>query len=341
MNILKPFIAEEFVLHSRLSLSRTFSNNKDLSLFIKRDDELSAMISGSKYRKYAALIPYLKQKKIKNCVLIGSSFSNNLVGLSQLLIENGITPWAVVLKSSNKTLQGNFLFLKMLIPSSQIFEIERSQWNQKEAFSKKLSKDLKECFVLNEGALHPVSTIGSMTLGFDILENEKLLDLSFDQIFLDCGSGGSAIGFLLSLNFFKTCPKVHIVSMTMNQEEFQKIYDQQRVEVSKLLNTPLKSFDYSFSKPLKYQSFGSHSPQLFKSLIKTVREEGIFFDPVYSLKLYLETQRLLSQTQDKTNNLLVHSGGSLTLSGFQQTLKDLIDQEERDAYSNNKDHSHM
>ncbi len=339
MNVLNPFLLDSFALHSRVCKSLRLSN-KNTSVFIKRDDELSAMISGSKYRKYATLIPFLLKNEIDSCFMIGSSFSNNLVGLAQMLLENNIDPYALILKSQNELIEGNHLFIKMLLPSSSIYEISRDMWPKRMEIAKKLSSHLSNCLILDEGCKHSHAMLGSMTLGFDILENQRKLGLSFDQIFLDCGTGGSAIGFLLSLNFIGINPKVHIVSMTMEKEAFHHEYLSQLKFIEKLLDKPLQHYEYTFSKPTKYKSFGATSPDLFRSLINIVRSDGIFFDPIYSLKLYLEAEKILKTKQSVKNALVVHSGGCLSLAGFQEKLRKVIEHEEPHVYSNSSDHSH-
>lgn len=334
MSIYKSFIDASFVLNSRVTKSRALSS-EICDVYIKRDDELSAMISGSKMRKYAALIPYLKKNNISKCTLLGSSFSNNLVGLSQLLIENSIKPYVFTLESKNNKLCGNQLLLKMLIEPDQRFEIPRNLWHNRLEFVKNNFSRLSDSYVIDEGAEHVMSVIGSMTLGFDIDDNQKKLNMTFDQIFLDCGSGLSSIGFLISLNFLKIKPKVHIVSMALSKENFEKKYKFYLDKVGEKFNKDLFPYPFTFSRPQKHRSFGSVSRRLLDSLIKIVRSDGIFFDPIYSLKLYLEVKNFLEQSKPCPTILLIHSGGSSSILGFQESLSKIIKQEEPNVFSNN------
>ena len=76
---------ESLLFHSRV---HALSDNEYPDTWIKREDESSFGISGSKKRKYASLIPFLKKNKFDCVGVIGGSNSNNVIGLVQLLIEN-------------------------------------------------------------------------------------------------------------------------------------------------------------------------------------------------------------------------------------------------------------
>ena len=77
-----------------------------INCFVKRDDELGFGISGSKIRKYRSLIPWLIQKGIEEVVIIGSSCSNHVLGLSQLLIENKLKPTLFLKGDPSYSLKG-------------------------------------------------------------------------------------------------------------------------------------------------------------------------------------------------------------------------------------------
>jgi len=62
------------------------------AVFVKRDDELSSSISGSKIRKYASLILFLKSEGFTDVLLLGGFRSNHVIGCAQLLKENRLTP---------------------------------------------------------------------------------------------------------------------------------------------------------------------------------------------------------------------------------------------------------
>src|ERR1019366_7605954 len=96
--IVQKLINKDFVLHSRIHLLN--ENIGEGHLYIKRDDELNSGITGSKYRKFASLIPFLVQNRFDEVALIGSAQSNNVTGALQLLNENQIKPRLFLLESN-------------------------------------------------------------------------------------------------------------------------------------------------------------------------------------------------------------------------------------------------
>src|SRR3546814_379736 len=82
--------------------------NKDVTCYVKRDDELGCGISGSKLRKYASLIPYLIHKGIKHLIIIAGPQSNNLLAALQIARELKLELTAFLLKPRNLEIQGNF-----------------------------------------------------------------------------------------------------------------------------------------------------------------------------------------------------------------------------------------
>jgi len=104
---IQNFISEDFELHSRVHPVN--ENIGDGHFYIKRDDELSSGITGSKYRKFAGLIPFLIKNDFDEVVLIGGAQSNNVVGALQLLNENQIRSKLFLLESNENELKGNLL----------------------------------------------------------------------------------------------------------------------------------------------------------------------------------------------------------------------------------------
>ena len=91
----------------------------------------------------------------------------------------------------------------------------------------------------------------------------------------------------------------------------------------------IQLLDVSFPFP---HNFVLHTPQMtgrfgeinsmgFETIAKIARQEGFLTDPIYSAKLFIESKRLLANGEILGNVLIHHSGGSLTLMGFQNQLK--------------------
>lgn len=112
--------------HSRIHPLKTFGDAQT-PCFVKREDELGFGISGFKIRKYSSLIPHLQVHKIKEAILIGGPYSNNIVGLTQLMIENNIQPTLFLHGDSDTKKIGNFLLTSLIVSSDSIHWISRDE----------------------------------------------------------------------------------------------------------------------------------------------------------------------------------------------------------------------
>lgn len=126
-----------FILHSR---AHPLSHFPTRNCFVKREDELSFGISGSKYRKYASLIPYLMKENVKHLVVIASPYSNNLLAALQMAAEAGLSVTPFLLKPHNLAPTGNYLYSALFLKEQNIHWFCREDWrdvnDRAEAFSK-------------------------------------------------------------------------------------------------------------------------------------------------------------------------------------------------------------
>ncbi|MEM9158352.1 MAG: pyridoxal-phosphate dependent enzyme [Verrucomicrobiota bacterium] len=297
------------------------------ALYIKREDELSSGVVGSKLRKYASLIPYLKRESYTDTILIGGSNSNNLAGLVQILREHRIDPWLFVRKSADTALKGNALFIKMLCDDSQLIEIERADWPHVVSIAQQRVDSLraagKKAFLIPEGALTPQSLPGSLTLPLDILENEREHFIEFTDLFIDSGSGASAIGLILGLALVDPQfdnRRIHISLIAGSPEEFSQNLRQLGSTLPFEIDQSKLSKNLHFLAPPSAKSFGSVNATILETCRSIARTEGILMDPVYSVKHYMAMKQRLPTLSSGAKSLFIYNGGALGLCGFQEEI---------------------
>ena len=309
--------------HSRLHKLKTFSNDKRCS-YVKRDDELGFGISGSKLRKYSSLLPYLLANRYEQALLIGTAYSNQILGLTQLLIENRIKPLLFLLGDPNLSPKGNLLLLSLLVEKEDCHWLTRSEWPEIEVIAKNYAakSDLKT-LIVPEGASFEIALPGALTLALDILENEKETE-PFDHIFIDAGTGLSAIVTILAFVFLEKETVVHVVLLAGTKEAFLENLQRFQKSFERLLGVFLEEKallrQFRLYKSREAPAFGSTNSSIFKEIGFLAKEEGFFTDPIYSAKLFLEASHILKEEKLEGNVLVIHSGGALTLMGFQKEL---------------------
>ncbi|MDF2550027.1 MAG: putative 1-aminocyclopropane-carboxylate deaminase [Chlamydiales bacterium] len=295
--------------------------------FVKRDDELGFGISGSKLRKYASLIPWLKQEKIERAILIGSAFSNHILSLSQLLIEEQISSSLILLESQQKALTGNHLLIRLFHEGEDIHYLSRDRWQSKGQYAEELANAFQlkgeKVFIVPEGGACQEAILGSATLAEDILQNERQQGLSFDHIFVEAGTGFMASTLIATLPSEK---QIHVLCLGDKEQAFLERLEKTQTDLQGLLPSVSPPFQRNFHlyRPQTGKSFGSIPSSIWSKIRQFARQEGFLLDPIYSAKLFFEGQRLIEEKKLKGNILFIHSGGTLNLFGFQPNLQSLI-----------------
>lgn len=294
-------------LSSRIHTLNAFPKN-GVSCFVKRDDELGCGISGSKLRKYSSLIPYLLQKGIKHLIIIAGCQSNNLLAALQLAREFQFSVTLMLIQPRNNLVQGNFKLSQLFLREEEVVWISREQWSKVHEIAENYLKDsLQPGFILHEGASVHEAMPGAMTLASDVLRNEKQYDLNFQHIFVDAGTGFSALGLIKGLTEVDHPALIHVLLLADDAQTFKHKLNYWLGDLSG---------NYQCIIPSTARSFGSVNQQIKSEIKRMALEEGILADPIYSAKLFYESRRHIAQYNLKGNVLIIHSGGTLTMAGF-------------------------
>lgn len=290
---------------------------REENFFVKREDELGFGVSGSKLRKYVSILPVLKERK-KKVAVVGSFYSNHVLSFVQILKQEKIPYQLFLEKPREQEKKGNAFFLSLLVQENEIIWIEKVPESLDKTFTKPFEDLLKEeLFWIPMGACMDEALMGSLTLSLDIIQNEKEEGTLFSHIFVDAGTGMSAIGLILGMSYLQKEVKIYVTLIAGKKEEFDlklKLYHE-KLEI--FLGESFDLVSYECLYPSTAKSFGSHNSSIFEFIKKTAENEGIFLDPLYTAKSLLKAKEVIKQENLKGDILWVHSGGLLSLSGFQ------------------------
>lgn len=310
------------------------------NLWIKREDELSSGISGGKLRKYASLIPYLKRQQIDTVGMIGGPNSNNLVGLAQLLRENGISPLAFLREAADPQLRGNALLLALLLAPHETETISRRSWDNVEGLARQrlqnLEKQGSRAHLLLEGCYGFPALLGTLTLPEDILRNERDCQQTFPRIYIDCGTGLSAIGLILGLERLlgsdSSNREVVVTLIAETESGFLEKLAEMRACLEKAYPVTHDSrVNIRFLQPILSPKFGSISKALFDECRTIARETGLIMDPTYSVKHFAAAAADHNKDgQSAAPSLFVFNGSALGICGFQDKLANSVNLLESD-----------
>ncbi len=309
--------AESFNLQSRIHRLRWFDRS---NIWVKRDDELSFGVSGTRLRKYASTIPALKLKGIEEVVIIGEANSNNVLSAAQTLTENNIKLTPFLLGPPPRK-EGNLKLLSLFVDDDEIHWVPREKWTDIETHVNKYVEKENEqgikVFVLPEGGHHQLALPGSLSILLDILRNESESGTTFDHIFLDSSSGMVAQSLIAGAAAINKKIQFHIVVLTGSFETFECGLNQIVQYTEDFLQSSIESEpDYKLHYPASFKSFGGTGRTILREIKNIARNDGILTDPVYSAKLFITAKQAIQDLSLDGNILLIHSGGTLALSGF-------------------------
>lgn len=310
MNTLHHLIAdqEDYPWHSRV-------HRLKCGAYIKREDELGCIISGSKIRKFRSLVREIKRKGYKKVGLIGSQQSNHVLGLSSLLIENGIEPTLFLLEAGSELVTGNALFTQLFVPKSRIHFVKRDKWPNVMEQARAWQASHDHAYVVPEGGAIAESVPGLITLALDILQNEKESKVTFKDILVDSGTGLTAASLIAAFGLLKKEANIHV--MLAAPVAFREVLDMTQQTLENLTGEKITELPkYTLHTPPTARSFGATNATIFQAIKEAARTEGVLLDPIYSSKLYL----LLQTLAPPGPTLFIHSGGLFSLMGFQAKL---------------------
>lgn len=324
---LSPYLDPDFCLSTRIHPANQYFGDKEV--WIKREDELSGSIIGSKYRKYASLLPFFRESHYTELWIVGSEQSNNVMGLLQMACEYNIPYRLLLWQTNNPVLKGNSLWTRMIADPERIDRVKQEEMPDYQTLIDQKQKEQPSLnpLIVPEGADTIASLPGLMTLAKDIANQEA--DKTFEHIFIDSGTGQTAIALVLGLSLLgKTNKTIHITLTAGDQATFTNklSFYQEKLPIYFPIKNPerLSLPKLAFYRPETAPAFGAINKTCFKQIQQLAKEEGILTDPIYGIKHFYTCQSILKKNALSGQKLIIHNGGILGLSGFQEQLASLI-----------------
>ena len=183
---------KNFIQLSRIEKFRfNKSNNKDLELFVKRDDLIHKYISGNKIRKLNQNIFSFYKNKCKKLVTFGGAFSNHLLATASMCYELGI-PCIGIVRGEELNVKSNFILSKCDSLGMKLEFVSRTNFSEKKKMSGLLVKDGIPTWFVPEGGANLEGIEGCKEI---VSENEEI----FDYYVVAQGTTTTSIGIALAL----------------------------------------------------------------------------------------------------------------------------------------------
>ncbi|NNF35275.1 MAG: pyridoxal-phosphate dependent enzyme [Saprospiraceae bacterium] len=283
---------------------RTF-REYDVTVQVKREDEIHPLISGNKWRKLKYHIQHFRAHQYSHLITFGGAYSNHVFAFAHAC-KIYCVPGVVIIRGeedmNNPTMQA------VRNNGVDIHYVTRSDYRSKEhaPFIRSIIDEYPSPFLVPEGGSSLMARAGI----HEMAEEIKMLNKIPDFIVLAAGTGCTSGCLIEAMYPLKI--KIDVYS-ALKGKFMQKAIEEWSTGKG----------DWNVIEDMEFGGYGKVNHTLIDFINSFYEETGIPIDPIYNGKvLYGLTQRIKSGTYPPGSNILwIHTGGLQGIDGFNQRWK--------------------
>jgi len=281
----------------------------DISLFIKREDQIHPYISGNKYRKLKYNILQADKENKSTLLTFGGAYSNHICAVAFAGKEYGFKTIGII---RGDELQNNFdeviqknSTLKFAHENGMRFEfISRNEYKKKttKEFIDRLIKSYSDFYLIPEGGTNSFAVKGCE----EILKED---DRNYDIVCCAVGTGGTISGLINSAT-----ENQRILGFPALKGDF----------LTKEINKyAIRKDNWSLITDYNFGGFGKINLDLVNFINQFFLETNISLDHIYTGKMMCGITDLIKKDffEKGSKILAIHTGGLQGIEGMNSLLK--------------------
>jgi len=280
---------------------------KQVQLFIKRDELIHPVIQGNKWRKLKYNVIDAQQTKQTTLLSFGGAYSNHLHALAAAGKHFNFKTIGII--RGEQHTPPNPCIQDLLDWGMQLKYVTRAEYKNKTSanFIKQLQQELGDFYLIPEGANNPLGIKGCAELLLELQQN-------YNEICCEVGSG-TMLTALIKNN--KTPDTVFTGFAVMKNPQLETDIINNLKESHSIQTQWQINHDYHFG------GFAKTTDELNAFIIDFKQQFNIQLEPVYSGKMLYGIMDLIKKDHYKkgTKILAIHGGGLQGLRGFKQLSK--------------------
>tara|TARA_R110001632_G_scaffold18712_14_gene57676 strand:+ start:162 stop:1118 length:957 start_codon:yes stop_codon:yes gene_type:complete len=282
---------------------------KNIELYIKREDQIHPLVSGNKFRKLKYNLQEATHQQKKTLLTFGGAFSNHILATAVAGNLEGFQTIGVIRgdelgKDIAKTLANNSTLRKASEYGMKFEFISREDYREKtrHQFIETLQEKHDDFYSIPEGGTNELAIKGCE----EILTTE---DSQFDYICSCVGTGGTISGII---NSAKDHQKV--LGFPALKEDFLE---------NEILKYAKKQENWELIKAYHFGGYGKYTEELIHFINRFKSETQIPLDPIYTGKMMFGIVDMIKKNRlpEGSKTLIIHTGGLQGIEGFNQRLK--------------------
>lgn len=303
-------------LPTKIEKLERLSKELNKNIYIKRDDETGAEISGNKIRKLEFSVKEALNQNADYLITCGGIQSNHARATAAVAAKLGLGSYLVLRGKEDNDIEGNYFLDKILGANIKFVtanEYKNSRSEIMEDIKANLEKEGHKAYIIPEGASNGIGSFGYYKAMEEILKQEKEMGIKFDAIVMAVGSGGTYAGLYYGNYINNNSATIYGINVCDNKNFFQnKVlelieemanYTNEKIDIKKETINIIDGY-----VGLGYALSRVEEIEFIHSLAKT---EGVILDPVYTGKaMYGLVQEIKKGELANHNNILfIHTGG--------------------------------
>lgn len=282
---------------------------KNIELYIKREDEIHPFVSGNKFRKLKYNIEEAKNQQKNTLLTFGGAFSNHIVATAVAGKLSGFKTIGIIRGDElgldlDKTLSKNSTLQEATKNGMKFKFISRSAYRNKASkeFINQLKNELGDFYLIPEGGTNNLAIKGCE----EILTKE---DNKFDYICCAVGTGGTISGLINSANEHQKIIGFPALKGNFLQEEIEQLVN--------------RNDNWSLQNEYNFGGYGKYNTDLIRFINGFKKQANILLDPIYTGKMMFGILDIIKKNQlsNSSKILVIHTGGLQGINGVNQKLK--------------------
>ncbi|WP_422089254.1 1-aminocyclopropane-1-carboxylate deaminase/D-cysteine desulfhydrase [Tenacibaculum ovolyticum] len=282
---------------------------KKVTLFVKREDEIHPFVSGNKFRKLKYNIEKAKKLQKKTLLTFGGAFSNHIVATAVAGSLSGFKTIGIIRgdelgKDIAKTLAGNATLREAHKSGMQFKFISREKYRDKtsEYFINELKEEFGDFYLVPEGGTNDLAIKGCE----EILIEE---DNKFDYICCAIGTGGTISGLINSAKTHQNIIGFPALKGDFLTKEIQQL--------------ATKDDNWKLDTTYHFGGYGKYNTDLIRFINELKEQTGLSVDPIYTGKMMFGVLDKIARNEfpENTKILVIHTGGLQGIAGVNEKLK--------------------
>ena len=290
---------KNFIQLSRIEKFRfNKSNNKDLELFVKRDDLIHKYISGNKIRKLNQNIFSFYKNKCKKLVTFGGAFSNHLLATAALCNELSIDCVGIV-RGEELNINANVILKKCSSLGMKLEFVSRTNFLEKKKMSGFVFQDGIPTWFVPEGGANLEGIEGCKEI---VSENEEI----FDYYVVAQGTTTTSIGIALALPPSAKIIVVPVLKGFNSKSEMKSVLN--NVDLWNVIKDKIIVLD-----DFHFGGYAKSTPKLKDFISESNQLNGMQIEEVYTGKALFALKNYVDKNAVKNKKVLfIHTGGVFT-----------------------------